>query len=55
MTTNIAARLSAAAEAGEIIVSKTTRDRLVPLIDREDLGERMLKNVEHPVRLFSVE
>ncbi|MGH6690475.1 MAG: adenylate/guanylate cyclase domain-containing protein, partial [Gammaproteobacteria bacterium] len=54
MTTNIAARLAAAAEAGEIIVSETTRDRLAPLIDCEDLGERMLKNVDHPVRLFRV-
>ena len=55
MTTNLAARLSAAAEAGEIIVSETTRARLVPLIDCEDLGERMLKNVDHPVRLFKIE
>ena len=54
MTTNIAARLAAAAEAGETIVSETTRDRLAPLIDCEDLGERMLKNVDHPVRLFRV-
>ena len=54
MTTNIAARLAAAAEAGEIIVSETTRDRLVPLIECEDLGERPLKNVDHPVRLFRV-
>jgi class 3 adenylate cyclase len=55
MTTNIAARLAAVAEGGEIIVSETTRDRLIPLIDCEDLGERLLKNGEHPVRLFRVE
>jgi class 3 adenylate cyclase len=54
MTTNVAARLAAAAEGGEIIVSETTRDRLVPLVACEDLGERMLKNVEQPVRLFRV-
>jgi class 3 adenylate cyclase len=55
MTTNIAARLAAVAEGGEIIVSEATRDRLVPLIDCEDLGERMLKNVDRPVRLFRVD
>jgi class 3 adenylate cyclase len=54
MTTNIAARLAAVAEGGEIIVSEATRDRLYPLIECEDLGERMLKNVERPVRLFRV-
>jgi class 3 adenylate cyclase len=55
MTTNIAARLAAVAEGGEMVVSEATRDRLVPLIDCEDLGERMLKNVDHPVRLFRVD
>jgi class 3 adenylate cyclase len=54
MTTNIAARLAAVAEGGEIIVSEATRDRLVPLIDCEDLGERALKNVDGPVRVFRV-
>jgi len=54
MTTNLAARLAAAAEAGEIIVSAATRDRLYPLIDCADLGERSLKNVDRPVRLFRV-
>ena len=27
---------------------------LVPLIECEDLGERMLKNVDRPLRLFRV-
>ena len=54
MTTNLASRLSSAAEGGETIVSASTRDRLLPLVDCEDLGERLLKNVEHPVRLFRV-
>ncbi len=54
MTTNIAARLAAVAEGGEIIVSEATHERLVPLIECEDLGERMLKNVERPMRLFRV-
>jgi class 3 adenylate cyclase len=52
MTTNLAARLAAAAEAGEIVVSESTRDRLGPLVECEDLGERWLKNVDHPVRLY---
>ena len=54
MTTNLAARLAAAAEGGETIVSESTRDRLLPLVDCEDLGERLLKNVEQPVRLFRI-
>jgi class 3 adenylate cyclase len=54
MTTNIAARLAAVAEGGEIIVSETTHGRPVPLIECEDLGERTLKNVERPMRLFRV-
>jgi class 3 adenylate cyclase len=54
MTTNVAARLAGVAEAGEIIVSESTRDRLIPLVDCEDLGERMLKNVDRPVRVFRV-
>jgi class 3 adenylate cyclase len=54
MTTNIAARLAAVAEGGEIIVSATTRDRLGPLFECADLGERTLKNVDQPVRLFRV-
>ena len=55
MTTNIAARLAAVAQGGEIVVSEATRDRLVPLIECEDMGARMLKNVEQPVRLFRVD
>jgi class 3 adenylate cyclase len=54
MTTNIASRLAGVAEGGEIVVSETTHDRLVPLIECEDLGERMLKNVDRPMRLFRV-
>ena len=54
MTTNIAARLAAVAQGGEIVVSEATRDRLVPLIDCEDLGERTLKNIDQPTRLFRV-
>ena len=44
----------AVAEGGEIVVSETTHERLVPLIECEDLGERTLKNVDRPMRLFRV-
>jgi class 3 adenylate cyclase len=52
MTTNLAARLAAVAEGGEVIISGTTRDRLGASADCADLGERMLKNVDRPVRIF---
>jgi class 3 adenylate cyclase len=52
MTTNIAARLSAQAGDGEIVISEPTRLRLGADLAVEDLGVRELKNVETPLRLF---
>ena len=52
LTTNVAARLAAAAQGGEIVVSHSTFARLGSAIPADDLGERELKNVDHPVRLF---
>jgi class 3 adenylate cyclase len=52
MTTNIAARLSAQAGDGEIVISEPTRRRLGADLAVEDLGVRELKNVETPLRLF---
>ena len=52
LTTNIAARLAAAASGGEIVLSETTRDRLAQDFECEDLGPRELKNVDGTVRLF---
>jgi class 3 adenylate cyclase len=52
LTTNIAARLAAAASGGEIVLSETTRDRLSSDVVCEDLGLRELKNVDGAVRLF---
>ena len=51
---NLAARLTALAGPGEIVVSADVRDQLTPTLDAdiEDLGERRLKNVQHPVRAF---
>ncbi len=52
MTTNIAARLAAQADGGEIVISESTLARLGALLPVEDLGVRELKNVERPMRLF---
>jgi class 3 adenylate cyclase len=52
MTTNIAARLSAQAGDGEIVLSEPTRQRLDADLAVEDLGVRELKNVDTPLRLF---
>ncbi len=52
LTTNIAARLAALAEGGDIIVSEATLARLEPDGGAEDLGMRTLKNVDTPLHLF---
>ncbi|MGH7332658.1 MAG: adenylate/guanylate cyclase domain-containing protein, partial [Candidatus Rokuibacteriota bacterium] len=52
MTTNLAARLAAVADGGEIVLSASTLDQLGAALPVEDLGVRELKNVEGPVRLF---
>jgi len=51
---NLAARLTALAGPGEIVVSADVRDQLTPGLDAdiEDLGERRLKNVQQPIRAF---
>jgi class 3 adenylate cyclase len=52
MTTNIAARLAALAEGGEIVLSEETRGRLGSDVAPEDMGQRELKGVERPARVF---
>jgi adenylate cyclase len=53
---NIAARIEALADAGGVFVSNTVydhvRDRL-PFVF-EDLGERQVKNIARPVRVYRV-
>lgn len=49
---NIAARLAAQADGGEIVISESTLARLGASLPVEDLGVRELKNVERPMRLF---
>src|SRR3989454_4500278 len=51
---NIAARLEALAEPGGVLVSNTVYDQVrgkLPLTV-EDLGERQVKNIEQPVRIY---
>ena len=52
MTTNIAARLAAQAQGGEIVLSGETRARLGVDLELEDVGLRELKGVERPVPLY---
>jgi len=52
ITTNVAARLAAVAQGGEIVVSEATVTRLGLDAAAENLGVRELKNVETPLRLF---
>src|SRR5215813_2203076 len=52
MTTNIAARLAAQAQGGEIVLSENTRARLYGDLALEEMGLRELKGVERPVPLY---
>jgi len=52
MTTNVAARLAAQADGGEVVISESTLAGLGGAVPVEDLGVRALKNVEQPTRLF---
>ena len=53
---NIAARVCEASAPGEILVSATVRDlaRTSSAVSFEDRGERTLKGIEDPVRVFAV-
>jgi len=53
-TTNLAARLSGLGEAGHVVVSQETRDRLGPEFLADDMGFQTLKNVSQPVRAYRV-
>ena len=54
---NIAARLEGLAEPGQIYVTRAVRDQLrgYPNLSFEDKGERRVKNIDRPVRVFRVE
>lgn len=53
---NIAARLQSLADAGGIAVSQAVRDELAHKLDLtfEDMGERPVKNISRPLRVFRV-
>jgi class 3 adenylate cyclase len=50
--TNVAARLAALGAGDSVFVGPETARRLSGWLDLEDLGERLLKNVEEPLRVF---
>ena len=53
---NVAARIEALAEPGEICISRSARDQVRDRIDitLDDLGEVEVKNIARPVRVFRV-
>ncbi len=53
-TTNLAARLSAFAGEGEIVVGPVTAERIRHHFVLEGLGERTFENVSAPIRVYRV-
>ena len=53
---NVAARLESIAPVGGIAVSQSVRDHVGKRLDLvfEDMGERRLKNIERPIRVYSI-
>jgi adenylate cyclase len=53
---NVAARLESIAPVGGIAVSPVVRDQVGNRLDVafEDMGERRLKNIERPIRVYSI-
>src|SRR6184192_3445285 len=53
---NVAARLESIAPVGGITVSQSVRDHVGNRLDLlfEDMGERRLKNIERPIRVYSM-
>lgn len=52
--TNLAARIAGQATEGEILVGPATTERIKDQFVLENIGERALKNVAEPVRLYRV-
>jgi TolB-like protein len=54
---NVAARLEALAEPGEICVSRVVREQVRDKLEVvfDDLGERQVKNIARPVRVYRVQ
>jgi adenylate cyclase len=53
---NVAARVEALAEAGGICITRAVRDQIRDRLDfeLEDLGEKEVKNIARPIRIFRV-
>src|SRR2546423_15108359 len=53
---NVAARLEGIAPVGGITVSQSVRDHVGNRLGLtfEDMGERRLKNIERPIRVYSI-
>jgi adenylate cyclase len=53
---NVAARLESIAPPGGIAVSESVRDHVDKRLDLvfEDMGERRLKNIDRPIRVYSI-
>jgi class 3 adenylate cyclase len=52
--TNLAARLAALGEGDAVMVGSETARRLEGRLAMQDWGERRLKNVEEPVRVYAL-
>ncbi|PYN91313.1 MAG: guanylate cyclase, partial [Candidatus Rokuibacteriota bacterium] len=53
-TTNVAARLAASAEGGDIVVGPVTAERIKSRFVLESLGEKTFKNVSQPLVVYRV-
>jgi adenylate cyclase len=53
---NVAARLESIAPPGGVAVSQSVRDHVGERLDLrfEDMGERRLKNIERPIRVYNI-
>ena len=54
-TTNVAARLAALSEGGDVVLSDETRRRIGDDFSAEDLGLRTLKNVPQAMRVYRID
>jgi class 3 adenylate cyclase len=54
LTTNVAARIGALATGGQVLLSRTTADRVRAHVPVEPLGRFKLKNVSEEVEVFAV-
>jgi adenylate cyclase len=51
---NLAARLCAQAEAGQILIDPKVHSAVAPLVEIEPAGELTLKGLSRPIRAFKI-